>query len=81
MHLKNIWVFAPFGRGRFLIEFMASYDGKEVDNDEVKGEVLLLAAVCHELESGTIKDPPCREAMHDKYVESSNVLPLVWWGC
>ncbi|GFX50198.1 hypothetical protein TNCV_2782201 [Trichonephila clavipes] len=26
----------------------------------------------------SIKDPPCRETMHVKFVESSNVLPLVW---
>ncbi|GFU81022.1 hypothetical protein TNCV_1277671 [Trichonephila clavipes] len=33
---------------------------------------------CHEFESSTTKDPPCRGAMHVKSVESSNVLPLVW---
>ncbi|GFV93558.1 hypothetical protein TNCV_1988701 [Trichonephila clavipes] len=33
---------------------------------------------CHEFEPSTTKDPPCREAMHVKSVENSNVLPLVW---
>ncbi|GFV14133.1 hypothetical protein TNCV_526081 [Trichonephila clavipes] len=32
---------------------------------------------CHEFESSTIEDPPCREAMHEKSVENSNVIPLV----
>ncbi|GFU55335.1 hypothetical protein TNCV_1645991 [Trichonephila clavipes] len=35
---------------------------------------------CHELEPSTPKDPPCREEMHVKSVESSNILPLVWCG-
>ncbi|GFT17607.1 hypothetical protein TNCV_2587211 [Trichonephila clavipes] len=35
---------------------------------------------CHEFEPSTTKDPPCREAMHVKSVESSNVLPLMWCG-
>ncbi|GFX77653.1 hypothetical protein TNCV_1105701 [Trichonephila clavipes] len=35
---------------------------------------------CHEFEPSTTKDPPCRGAMHVKSIESSNVLPLVWWG-
>ncbi|GFY05179.1 hypothetical protein TNCV_2206251 [Trichonephila clavipes] len=33
---------------------------------------------CHEFEPSTTKDPPCREAMQVKCVESSNVLPLAW---
>ncbi|GFW72855.1 hypothetical protein TNCV_1266981 [Trichonephila clavipes] len=35
---------------------------------------------CHEFEPSTTKDPPCREAMRVKSVESSNVLLLVWYG-
>ncbi|GFV71791.1 hypothetical protein TNCV_778081 [Trichonephila clavipes] len=35
---------------------------------------------CHEFEPSTTKDPPCRAAMHDKSVENSNVVPLVWYG-
>ncbi|GFU55092.1 hypothetical protein TNCV_425991 [Trichonephila clavipes] len=35
---------------------------------------------CHEFEPSTDKDPPCGGAMHIKFVESSNVLPLVWYG-
>ncbi|GFV78575.1 hypothetical protein TNCV_1888811 [Trichonephila clavipes] len=35
---------------------------------------------CHEFEPSTIKDPPCRGAIHVKSVESSNVFPLVWCG-
>ncbi|GFX88711.1 hypothetical protein TNCV_4636321 [Trichonephila clavipes] len=31
---------------------------------------------CHEFEQSTTKDQPCREAMHFKSIESSNVLPL-----
>ncbi|GFW01638.1 hypothetical protein TNCV_4085531 [Trichonephila clavipes] len=34
---------------------------------------------CHEFELSTTKDLPCKAAMHVKSVESSNVLPLVWW--
>ncbi|GFU49326.1 hypothetical protein TNCV_774951 [Trichonephila clavipes] len=30
----------------------------------------------HELQPSTTKDPPCREPMHVKYVESTNVLSL-----
>ncbi|GFW45611.1 hypothetical protein TNCV_3245491 [Trichonephila clavipes] len=33
---------------------------------------------CHEFEPSTTKDPPCRETMHVKSVESSNV-GVVWW--
>ncbi|GFW46459.1 hypothetical protein TNCV_4811471 [Trichonephila clavipes] len=36
--------------------------------------------VCHEFESSTTEDSPCREAMRVTSVESSNVLPLVWYG-
>ncbi|GFV55767.1 hypothetical protein TNCV_167531 [Trichonephila clavipes] len=40
--------------------------------------------VYHEFEPCTTKDPPYREAMRVKSVESSNVLLLVWllrdWG-
>ncbi|GFW15920.1 uncharacterized protein TNCV_4431931 [Trichonephila clavipes] len=32
---------------------------------------------CHEFEPSATKDPPCRATMHVKYVESSNVLPMV----
>ncbi|GFV06575.1 hypothetical protein TNCV_2948971 [Trichonephila clavipes] len=32
---------------------------------------------CHEFEPSTTKDPPCRDAMHIKSVEGSNVLALV----
>ncbi|GFT54550.1 ig-like domain-containing protein, partial [Trichonephila clavipes] len=32
---------------------------------------------CHEFESSTTKDPPCKGEMHVKSVESSNVPPLV----
>ncbi|GFU56207.1 uncharacterized protein TNCV_712661 [Trichonephila clavipes] len=32
---------------------------------------------CHEFESSTTKDPPCRAVMHVKSVVISNVLPLV----
>ncbi|GFY12021.1 uncharacterized protein TNCV_4975211 [Trichonephila clavipes] len=35
---------------------------------------------CHEFELSTIKDPPCREAMHVKSIKSLNVLLLVWCG-
>ncbi|GFT19519.1 hypothetical protein TNCV_2534111 [Trichonephila clavipes] len=35
----------------------------------------------HEFEPGTTKDPACMVAVHVKSLESSNVLPLVWWGC
>ncbi|GFU85813.1 hypothetical protein TNCV_2036441 [Trichonephila clavipes] len=35
---------------------------------------------CHEFKPSTAKDPQCRKAMHEKSVESSNVLPLVWCG-
>ncbi|GFW44559.1 hypothetical protein TNCV_4481051 [Trichonephila clavipes] len=31
--------------------------------------------LCHEFESSTTKDPPCRGAMHVKSVDSRNVLP------
>ncbi|GFT03302.1 hypothetical protein TNCV_2984871 [Trichonephila clavipes] len=34
--------------------------------------------VCYEFEPCIAEYPPCREAMYVKYVESSNVLPLVW---
>ncbi|GFX37587.1 hypothetical protein TNCV_3201111 [Trichonephila clavipes] len=34
--------------------------------------------MCHEIEPSNTEDPPCREAMHVKFVESSNVL--VWCG-
>ncbi|GFU01660.1 hypothetical protein TNCV_1522011 [Trichonephila clavipes] len=34
----------------------------------------------HEFEPRTAEDPPYREAMHVKSVESSNILPLVWLG-
>ncbi|GFY20339.1 hypothetical protein TNCV_209711 [Trichonephila clavipes] len=34
---------------------------------------------CHEFQPKTTKEPPCRTAMLVK-LESSNVLPLVWWG-
>ncbi|GFV44851.1 hypothetical protein TNCV_1340591 [Trichonephila clavipes] len=34
---------------------------------------------CHEFEPSTTKDPPCRGAMPVKSVETSNVLPLVWY--
>ncbi|GFX65491.1 uncharacterized protein TNCV_4735391 [Trichonephila clavipes] len=30
---------------------------------------------CHEFKPSTSEDPPCREVMHVKSVESSNVLP------
>ncbi|GFS73427.1 uncharacterized protein TNCV_1101531 [Trichonephila clavipes] len=36
--------------------------------------------VYHEFKTSTTEDPPCREAMHVKSVESSSVLPLVWCG-
>ncbi|GFU83799.1 hypothetical protein TNCV_1694691 [Trichonephila clavipes] len=32
---------------------------------------------CHEFEASTTKDPSCREAMHVKSVESSNILDVV----
>ncbi|GFX30560.1 uncharacterized protein TNCV_3462101 [Trichonephila clavipes] len=35
---------------------------------------------CLEFQPSTTKDPPCRAAMHVKSVESSNALPLVWFG-
>ncbi|GFS93317.1 hypothetical protein TNCV_2697751 [Trichonephila clavipes] len=35
---------------------------------------------CHEFEPYTPEDPPCREPMHVKSVESSNILLLVWYG-
>ncbi|GFV62497.1 uncharacterized protein TNCV_630761 [Trichonephila clavipes] len=35
---------------------------------------------CHEFELSAFEDPPCREGLHVKSVESSNVLPLVWCG-
>ncbi|GFY20686.1 hypothetical protein TNCV_1119201 [Trichonephila clavipes] len=35
---------------------------------------------CQEFEPSTTKDPPCRGAMRVKFVENSNVLPLVWCG-
>ncbi|GFS55502.1 hypothetical protein TNCV_1627491, partial [Trichonephila clavipes] len=35
-------------------------------------------AACHEFKPNTAEDSPCRGAMHVKFVESSNVLPLVW---
>ncbi|GFV15284.1 hypothetical protein TNCV_3050101 [Trichonephila clavipes] len=35
---------------------------------------------CHEFEHSATKDPPCRESMHVKSVESKNVVPLVWCG-
>ncbi|GFU44046.1 hypothetical protein TNCV_4963581 [Trichonephila clavipes] len=31
---------------------------------------------CHKFEPSTTKDPPCREAMHVKSVQSSKILPL-----
>ncbi|GFY03400.1 hypothetical protein TNCV_1173581 [Trichonephila clavipes] len=34
---------------------------------------------CHEFEPITTADPPCRGAMHIKSVESSHVLPLLWY--
>ncbi|GFW17069.1 hypothetical protein TNCV_2761931 [Trichonephila clavipes] len=34
---------------------------------------------CHELKPSTTKDPPCRGAMQFEFVESSNVLTLVWY--
>ncbi|GFV92313.1 uncharacterized protein TNCV_3949231 [Trichonephila clavipes] len=33
---------------------------------------------CHEFEPSTTKESPCRGVIHVKFVESSNVLPLVW---
>ncbi|GFX43884.1 hypothetical protein TNCV_4111631 [Trichonephila clavipes] len=35
---------------------------------------------CHEWEPSTTKDPPCRDQMHVKSVESSNALLLEWCG-
>ncbi|GFX07818.1 hypothetical protein TNCV_4160871 [Trichonephila clavipes] len=35
---------------------------------------------CYEFESGTAEDPSRRGAMHIKFVESSNIHPLVWRG-
>ncbi|GFW02336.1 transposable element Tcb2 transposase [Trichonephila clavipes] len=35
---------------------------------------------CHEFELSTTKDPPRRGVTNVKSVESSNVLPLVWYG-
>ncbi|GFV30660.1 hypothetical protein TNCV_1777131 [Trichonephila clavipes] len=35
---------------------------------------------CLEFEPSTTQDPPCREEMHVKSVESSNVLLLEWCG-
>ncbi|GFU77013.1 hypothetical protein TNCV_4521691 [Trichonephila clavipes] len=32
---------------------------------------------CHEFETSTTKDPPCRGAVHVKPVKNSNVFPLV----
>ncbi|GFX41586.1 hypothetical protein TNCV_3109821 [Trichonephila clavipes] len=40
----------------------------------------VIKVTCHEFESSTTKDPPCRAAMHVKSVESSNVLPFVLCG-
>ncbi|GFU06988.1 hypothetical protein TNCV_5007631 [Trichonephila clavipes] len=34
---------------------------------------------CHEFEPSTTKSPLCGGGMHVKSVESSNVLPLVWY--
>ncbi|GFU67313.1 hypothetical protein TNCV_3556391 [Trichonephila clavipes] len=34
---------------------------------------------CHEFKLSTTNDPPSRGAMHVKSVESSNIIPLVWW--
>ncbi|GFU36590.1 hypothetical protein TNCV_802491 [Trichonephila clavipes] len=31
---------------------------------------------CYEFKSSTAEEPPCRGAMHVKYVESSNIPPL-----
>ncbi|GFT73353.1 uncharacterized protein TNCV_4009631 [Trichonephila clavipes] len=35
---------------------------------------------CHEFEPSTAEDPPCRGAMLVEFVESSEVLSLVWYG-
>ncbi|GFX21787.1 hypothetical protein TNCV_2310661 [Trichonephila clavipes] len=35
---------------------------------------------CYEFEPSATKDPPRRCTMHNKSVESSDVLPLVWSG-
>ncbi|GFW10947.1 hypothetical protein TNCV_4459221 [Trichonephila clavipes] len=44
------------------------------------GEGIGSSYACNEFETSTTKDPPCREAMHVKSVERSNVLQLVWCG-
>ncbi|GFV51528.1 transposable element Tcb1 transposase [Trichonephila clavipes] len=41
-------------------------------------EVIDSWPACHEFETRTVEDSPCRGAMHVKSVESSNVLSLVW---
>ncbi|GFY05391.1 uncharacterized protein TNCV_960871 [Trichonephila clavipes] len=40
------------------------------------GQSIRSRVACHEFESSTTRDPPCRGAMHVKSVESSNVLRL-----
>ncbi|GFW31701.1 hypothetical protein TNCV_4683731 [Trichonephila clavipes] len=34
--------------------------------------------LCHEFEPSNTKDPPCKAAMHDKYVKSKTSSRLVW---
>ncbi|GFW72524.1 hypothetical protein TNCV_3797521 [Trichonephila clavipes] len=44
---------------------------------EASGQGIGSWQACHEFEPSTTKDSPCRASMHVKFVESSNVLPLV----
>ncbi|GFY11690.1 hypothetical protein TNCV_2539721 [Trichonephila clavipes] len=35
--------------------------------------------LCHEFEPSNTKDPPCKAAMHDKYVKSLKLPPQLVW--
>ncbi|GFT58953.1 hypothetical protein TNCV_185721 [Trichonephila clavipes] len=50
------------------------------ESHEPSGQGIGWWLACHAFEPSTTKEPPCREMMHVKSVESSNVLPLVWCG-
>ncbi|GFX99855.1 uncharacterized protein TNCV_258921 [Trichonephila clavipes] len=62
-----------------MLTFLLNYNFTKV-----KGHGSLVVKVtdsvpaCHEFEPSTDEDPPCRETMHVKSVQSSNVLP--WCG-
>ncbi|GFV10394.1 hypothetical protein TNCV_1950451 [Trichonephila clavipes] len=64
---------------QLLIYFLLTSDKMDCRGSLV-AEVTDSWPACQEFELSAAEDPPCREAMHFKSVESSNVLLLMWCG-